>query len=243
MLAMKFSRSKRIGATALHFKGVTEYGVKASARFIQSTGVRSFVNFSDGEPALKALKDIAARTVQGVEHVSKEVPVGDHAENGEIECCVRELKRQMRAMRLALENNLGTTLDAKDPVLAWMPAFAADVISRYRRGSDGKTGWQRESGRQWAKRALQFGEKIMIREAKERIGVVKRDWEPRLIPVRYMGHHARTGSIVGLTKEGVKWGESPRRLPLDDWWSPEGWNELRGLPWDATARSTIRLPR
>ena len=50
MLAMKFSRSKRIGATALQFKGVTEYGVKAFARFIQSTGVRSFVNCSDGEP-------------------------------------------------------------------------------------------------------------------------------------------------------------------------------------------------
>ena len=125
MLAMKFSRSKRIGATALPFKGVTEFGVKTFARFIQSTGVRRFVNHSNGEPALKALKDMAARTVQGVEHIPKEVPVGDHAKNGEIECAVRELKRQMRAVRLALETNLGRKVDTKDPVLAWMPTFAA----------------------------------------------------------------------------------------------------------------------
>ena len=170
--------------------------------------------------------------MQGVESTSKEVPVGDHAQNGEIECAVRELKRQMRAMRLALESKLGKALDAKDPVLAWMPSFAADVLSRYRRGRDGKTAWQRETGKQWAKGALQFGEKIMIKEAKERIGVPKRDWEPRLISVRYMGHHARTGSIIGLTSEGVKWGESSRRLPYEDRWSHEGWDELRGLPWD-----------
>ena len=40
MLALKFSRSKRIAATALPYKGVTEYAVKAFARRIQSTGVR-----------------------------------------------------------------------------------------------------------------------------------------------------------------------------------------------------------
>ena len=51
MLVMKFSRSKRIAATALPFKGITEYGTKVFARFIQSTGVRRFINHSDGEPA------------------------------------------------------------------------------------------------------------------------------------------------------------------------------------------------
>ena len=75
MLALKFSRSKRIAATALPYKGLTEYGVKAFARFIQSTGVREFTNHSDGEPALKALKDAAARSVLDVEHVPREVPV------------------------------------------------------------------------------------------------------------------------------------------------------------------------
>ena len=72
----------------------------------------------------------------------------------------------------------------------------------------------------------------MLREAKERSEVAKRDWEPRLIPVTYMGHHARTGSVVGITEDGIKFGESARRLPVEDRWSLEGWDKLRGLPWD-----------
>ena len=95
---------------------------------------------------MKALKDVAARTVQGVEHTPKEVPVGDHAKKGEIECAVRELKRQMRALRLALESRLGLKLGAKDPMLTWMPTFAADAMARHRVGSDGKTAWLRETG-------------------------------------------------------------------------------------------------
>ena len=101
-----------------------------------------------------------------------------------------------------------------------------------RDGNDGKTPWLRETGRIYAKAAFQFGEKIMMREARERVGTAKRDWEPRLILVRYMGHHARTGSIVGLTEEGVTFGESAKRLPVEDRWALEGWDKLRGLPWD-----------
>ena len=51
MLALKFSRSGRLSATALPSKGVTEFGVKWFARFIQSTGVRKFINHSDNENA------------------------------------------------------------------------------------------------------------------------------------------------------------------------------------------------
>ena len=56
MLAITFLRSRHICATALPYKGVTEYGVEAVARFTQASGVRKFANFSDGELATKALK-------------------------------------------------------------------------------------------------------------------------------------------------------------------------------------------
>ena len=138
--------------------------------------------------------------------------MGDHAQNRELEVVVRELKRQMRSIRLALESRLGRRLDPKDPVMTWMPAFAGDVLTRYRRGNAGKTAWHRETGRQWAKGAFQFGEKIMMGEAKERIGVPKLDWEPRLISVRYMGHHARTGSIIGLACRVSQTSSSGRSL-------------------------------
>ena len=118
-----------------------------------ATGVRRFINFSDNEPAMKALKDAAARACVGVEAIPRECPVGDHQANGDIESTVRELKRQMRAIRAQLEQKLKQHngdfqgLDEKDPILTWIPTFAGDVIARCRSGADGKTPWEREAGK------------------------------------------------------------------------------------------------
>ena len=69
MLELKFSRSGRKTATALEQKGLTQYVVKFFAGFIQQTGVRRFINESDGEPAMKAKKDAAAKAPRrGREH-------------------------------------------------------------------------------------------------------------------------------------------------------------------------------
>ena len=81
MLALKFSRSGRMAATALEQKGLKQYGVQFFAGVIQQTGARMFVNKSDGEPAMKALKDAAAKAKERVESTGQESPVGDHQAN------------------------------------------------------------------------------------------------------------------------------------------------------------------
>ena len=68
-------------------------------------------------PAILALREASARACPGVEAVPQSCPVGDHAANGSIEVGVRELKRQMRALRLALEQRLGRSLSSRDPML------------------------------------------------------------------------------------------------------------------------------
>ena len=132
---------------------------------------------------------------------------------------------------MALERRLCRKLDGKDPMLTWIPAFSGDVMARHRQGKDGKTPYERETGRKWAKGGLEFGEKVFIKEAKERAGRPKRDWEPRMIPVRYVGHHARTGAVIGLTSQGVRIGQVARRLPAAERRSTDGWEDLKGLPW------------
>ena len=105
-------------------------------------------------------------------------------------------------------------------------------MARFKKGADGKTPWQRETGRRWAGEALEFGERVFIKEAKERGGVAKKDWEPRLLEARFVGQHARTGAILGLTPQGVIFGRLGRRVPEEERWIQEGWDTLKGVPWD-----------
>ena len=62
-------------------------------------------------------------------------PVDDHQSNGSTEASVRELKMQMRAVRIHLEKRLGIVLANDDLILAWIPTFSGDVISRYPLGT------------------------------------------------------------------------------------------------------------
>ena len=72
-----------------------------------------------------------------------------------------------------------------------------------------------------------------MKEAKERAsGAVKRDWEPKLIEARYLGQHARTGAMIGITTDGIVYGRLGRRLPEAERWDQTGWQDLKGVPWD-----------
>ena len=187
---------------------------------------------SDGEHAMKRLKDAAAKACEGVEAIPRESPVGDHQANGAAESAVRSVKAQMRAIRFSLEAKLGRSLRADDPILTWIPGFAGDVIARFRKGPDGKTPWERECGRRWAGDCLEFGERFFLKEARERTATAKLDWQARALEARFVGQHARTGAMIGLTPDGVITGRLGKRLPESERWIEDGWSDLRGLPWD-----------
>ncbi|CAE8638172.1 unnamed protein product, partial [Polarella glacialis] len=88
------------------------------------------------------------------------------------------------------------------PILMWIPTFAGEAIARYRRVADGKTPWEREKGTRWKKPALQFSEQIFIKEAVERQGKPKRDWDSSVVPARW-------ATIRGLV---LRWVRAPRAI-------------------------------
>lgn len=192
-LALKSGVSGRLQAVALQSKSPDDYVLKAVVRFVEETGHKRVVFMSDNEPALVKLKNLADERLKNVEVIHKSCPVGDHASNGSIEVAVRELKRQMRSLRLSLERKLNYKLKDDNVLMAWMAPFAAQVINCYRRDASGKTSYEKEFGRRWSRPALEFGELTYIREAIERQNRPKRDWEQRMIEVRYVGHHSRSG--------------------------------------------------
>ena len=119
-------------------------------------------------------------------------------------------------------------------ILTWIPTFAGDTIAIFRKGHDGKTSWEREQGRKWAGDSQEFGERFFMKEAKERASrAVKRDWEPRLVEARYLGQHARTGAMMGITAaDGIVCGRLGRRLPEAERWDQTAWQDLKGVPWN-----------
>ena len=65
---------------------------------------------------------------------------------------------------------------------------------------------------------------------------MKRDWDPRNVEGRYVGHHWKTGAVLILTSDGLKHGTGGMKLPVEQRWTLEGWDTLRGLPWDVRTR-------
>lgn len=169
-LALKSGMSGRLQAIALESKTSNEYVQKAIARFVEETGHKRVVFMSDNEPALVKLKQDAAAKLRNVEVVHRTAPVGDHRANGNAEVAVREIKRQMRSIRISLEQKLKGKISNTSPLLAWMAPFAAHAINCYRRDATGKTPYEKEFGRKWSRPALEFGEVTYMREAVEKDG-------------------------------------------------------------------------
>ena len=96
---------------------------------------------------LLSLIERVTSNLTGVELVLMTSPEGDHAANGLAEVGVREIKAQTRNLRSQLEQRLGNRIDEKDPLMSWIPQYAANCVSMYRLMDDGRTLDQRRCGK------------------------------------------------------------------------------------------------
>ena len=236
ILVIKDSKTQAIAATFVEAKGTDPYAIKFWQGFVKHLGYKKFIAKSDGEPAIKAMKAKAIDGLKGIEAISQETPEGDHQANGLAEVAVREVKRQVRVMKSSLEEKLGITLSDEDPVLAWLPRHGADLLTRYRKGEDGRTPEQRRSGKAWRRPALELGERLFYREAVAAESN-KNDLHMKMLEGRYIGHHGGTGALLVITPNGVKKAQGVRRLPPEQRWDAQGWTSLRGYPWDVAHRA------
>ena len=76
---------------------------------------------------------------------------------------MREVKRQTRTLKFALEAHVGKIVEPHS-ILKWIPTMA-DTISFFRVGRDGLTAEMRRSGRAWKKLVAEFGESVNCRPA------------------------------------------------------------------------------
>ena len=130
ILVAKDQKTGMLGAFALEHKGVTEYGSKALAGFLEQLGHRRCVLMSDRENPIMKHKMAAAKLHETCEYIPRECAEGDKQANGAAEAAVKEIKKQMRTIMFALEETLRLNPGDRYPTLAWMPACCADVTNK-----------------------------------------------------------------------------------------------------------------
>ena len=89
------------------------------------------------------------------------------------------------------------------------------------------TAGMRRSARAWKKIVAEFGESVYHHLAVARAVACR--MLPELYVGRYLGHHARAGSILIMTSDGVVKAAVFRRMNEESRWNVENWNAFRGL--------------
>ncbi len=141
---------------------------------------------------------------------------------------MKEMKKQIRAIKSSMEDRYGQRIDERHPVLTWVARHAAETVNRFRIYSDGKSALQRLTGRKWKKPCLVYGECVMVQPADDK----KRDYQNKLVLGVYVGHSERSGSLKVLTEDGAVTARSFKQLPAKDRFKIETLEKAKGLPWD-----------
>ena len=240
MLVVKDKKTLSYAATFVESKGATDHSTLFMTGFIRGLGWKRLSFKSDNEPALLALKKRVVESSQDIEMVPLESPVGDHAANGDAEEAVKKIKQQIRKMKGSLEDFFGEYLDPSHSLIAWLPRHAADLITKYKIGHDGKTADQRRTGKKWKMPLLQFGERAHFRLL--RAEARKSGFGQKLVQGRFVGFHSRSGCLLMMTEKGVVRGQGFNRMTFADRWDPSDLPKLCGLPWNL-AEGRTKTPK
>ena len=180
-------------------------------RNICTLGRHNIVLKTDGEPSIVAMQAKIAEKREGFT-IPKNPPAYNPESNGPIEKGVQDLNGQTRCVKAALESRIKKKVKASSAVMEWGIAHAGFVVSRFAVGHDGKTPWQRLTGRPWNRPIVEFGEQVLGKLARERMdrkkksknANAKRKLTTRWCLGTWVGMVERTGEHVIIAKSSGK---------------------------------------
>ena len=123
-------------------------------------------HLSDNEPAIlklltEAMTELRIQARQAPV-IQQEHPTSyDKQSNGEVESAVKTFTGEFRTLKLCLERSLGVAVPATHPLLQWLAEWAAWQVTTRRVGDDCLTAYQRARGKEYAKRMVRFGERVL----------------------------------------------------------------------------------
>ena len=121
--------------------------------------------------------------------------VGESQSNGRAERAVQAVEDQIRTMKGALEHRIAARIPSQHPVLKWLTAYAAILLSKYAVHSNGKTSYQELHGKKAKEKLAEFGERVFYYVPKKQRAKLDLRWELGI----YLGTTMNSNEVnVGL---------------------------------------------
>ena len=114
--------------------------------------------------------------------------------------------------------------------MTWLVPHAAECITKYLKGPDGKTPYHRLMGKPVREETFEYGEQVMFRKRKAAL----RDLETHWLPATWLGR--RWGTYTHILWDGAKTLEAyaAQRRPKDERWNKGILEQITATPWNWT---------
>ena len=210
--------------------GETAWIARRVARDLDNMGYKStkLQVKSDQEPSMIALQD-AIRRERQAQTILTNSPVGESECNGRAENAIRRVKEKVRTLIGQLEDGIGQPIGKGSAIIPWAVRWAAELISRYAPGYDGKTPFERLRGENSKAPLAMFGEKVMYFPLKTATSHNKQA-QPKMREGVWLGIFERTEETIIGTERGIIKCRIVKRFPEDQRWDPEMIHQLRAPP-------------
>ena len=231
-LIMVDHQSGRIWAYRTPNKGVLDEATWLPQRIVQDINNCGYAETklqlkSDQEPAIVTLQTAIQELKTNVIPVNS--PVGESESNGRVENAIRRVQEKIRTLRHQLETGIKCNIPDTAPIMAWLIRWAAEVISKYAPGDDGKTAYERLRNETCVVPVVPFGEAVMylpMETAKNSKG------EPAKKLGIWIGTIERTEETLIGTGNGIIKCRTVSRLPSNERWQRDLVLSMKGVPWE-----------
>ena len=184
---------------------------------------------SDQEPAIVVVQE-EIRELRRSKTICVNSPVGESECNGRAENAIRRVEVKVRTLRSHIESKAKTKIDMNGPIATWLIRWAGEILTKYTKGQDGKTAWERRRTEECKKPIVPVGEKVLYLPLKTAT-IHRKKGEPKMYEGIWFGINGRTEEVFIGTERGVVKCRTIKRLPEDEQWDAELIHKMKGTTW------------
>ena len=209
----------------------SEYAVKRLLAFLREIGHHDnrIIIKTDQESPIKVVAERLAKDRGDAQTILENSPVRSSGSNGGIERAVKEVEYQLKTMKSALDDRVGTNIGATSDIIPWMIEYSSVVINRYLVSKDGRTAYERAKGKASKMLGFEFAEAVMFRRLPTpgRLGKLESLWENGT----FIGYRSTSGEYMIANGNGIYKARTVRRVTEDRRWRKSEVESIKYTPW------------